>query len=272
MSLCKLTMFINVATGDQSNPAAIRVGGWSFSVYETSIINPSRKAEFRRLCQAYAGLLPSTGVVVAQRYQDLDPLGPSGVELMRFPGVAGSDNDYPSMALYCRTAGTGVANTRPLYIRGIPDAMIVKGEFVPTAAYTRALETFKGEMEGWNFRARDKSAPAVPVVSIGTDKFVTTETPLTGVVVGSMVRLLRYTPYDSRADLKKVYKVKTVTTESFFELDGFPTNGAGEGGSIRLNAYTYPNIPSGGVTVGRIVSKKPGRPFDLFRGRAAKHR
>jgi len=272
VALAKYVFFTNVATGSAGNPAAIRVGGWSFTVYDTTLVSPDQKRLFRVLCEKYAELLPSSGVVVAQRYQNLDPLGPSGTELMRFPGVAGTDNDYPSMALYCRVAGEGVANTRPMYIRGVPDDMIKKGEFVPTPAYERSLKAFNSELAGWNFKARDKSQPNVAIYNIESDGTVTTEVPLTGVVNGSIVRLLRVKAFDSRVQLKKTYKVEGLVSESQFKLKGWTEGVEAGGGSIRLNAYVYPNIPANGVTVGRIVSKKPGAPFDLFRGRASAHR
>jgi len=269
VALSKYTLFINVATGDAANPAAIRVGGWSETWYDNVALSEGQKNTFRKLCALRAALLPSTGVIVAQRYQNLDPLGPSAVELQRFPGRAGIDNDYPSLALYCRVSGSGVANTRPMYIRGVPDDFVVKGEYVPNPAYRNAVKAYCDFLEGYNFKARDKSQPNIAINSIADDGTVTLMEEYGGLVAGQMIRLMRVVPFDNRFAVNKVWKIDTVTNQSVFKVKNWIAGESGQTGSARLNAYVYPNIPADAVTLGRIVSKKPGAPFDLFRGRAS---
>lgn len=268
MAVSKLTMYIQVATGDaEDNPAAIRLGGWSESWYDDFAISPEVKNSFRTLCTKRAALLPDTGVIVAQRYQTIDPPSPAAIELQRFPGASGPC-DYPSLSLLCRVAGTGVTTTRPMYLRGIPDAFIVKGEYRPSQAYTNKLNAFITELRDWNFRAQVQSTQ-VPIIGIEADGTVTLEADLVGSAARSKVNVVRTQVIATKRLVGGKFFIATWTNAFTFKLRNW-TAGETQGGSIRLVSYTYPAIPANGVTTGRIVTKKVGRPFEVFRGRKSK--
>lgn len=270
MAVSKLSMFLQVATGSaESNPAAVRLGGWSETWYDDVTITGGTKAAFRTLCQRRAALLPATGIVIAQRYQGIDPPTPAAIELARFPGASGLC-DYPSLSLLCRVAGAGVVNTRPMYLRGIPDAQITRGEFTPSADYTAKVNKFYEELEGWNFRAEQKGVQ-VPIIGIEADGTVTVAEELAGAVVRARVTVNRTDLVSGGSKGGKFY-IDSVTTAGFvFKLRGW-TFGEASKGSIRLTNFIYPNIGANSVTQGRIVTKKVGRPFEVFRGRKSKKR
>lgn len=272
MAWWKCSMILQQSTGSaEADAAAIRVAGWTESWYDDGG-NPfdSVKRQFRALCQARAAILPTSAVIKGQRYQLVAPTGPASIDTAIFPGNKGLC-DYPALAIYGRVAGTGVVNTRPLYLRGVPDAQITRGEFTPSATYNRALKAFIAELDGWNFRCTDKSGPTVPIVGIAADGTVTTSEPLTGAARYKRIKVLKTTVNLTGNFAGGLYYIGTFTDTQNFKLTNW-TAGEASGGSIRLYDFTYPAIGANAVTISRVVTKKVGRPPELFRGRRSKRR
>lgn len=259
-------MFMQVSTGlATADPTSIRVAGWSESWYDDTIIVDNLLRDFNRLCSKRAALLPNTGVIVAQRFQQVDPVGPARLQLSRFPGTQ-SECDYPSLALLCRVAGSGVRNSRPMYLRGIPDEMITRGEFSPTFNYGAAVQRFFTELEGYRFRAQSLSAVEVPVLTILDTGEVHTAAPgLAGVAAGSRVQVSRCQKAD-KTTVSGRFFVASRASDTIFTLANW-TAGEVTGGSVRIYETIFPLVPADGVTSGRIVTRKVGRPFGQFRGR-----
>lgn len=272
MAWWKCSMIIQVATGSaEADAAAIRVAGWTESWYDDgSYPIESVRRQFRVLCQRRAALLPSSGIVKGQRYQLVSPVGQAAIDTAQFPGNAGLC-DYPSLSLYGRVAGTGVVNTRPMYLRGVPDAQITRGEYTPSPVYKGYVTAFCNELQEWNFRCTDKSGATVPIINIADDGTVTTSEPLTGAAQFKRVKVLKTNLAVSGNAFGGLYYIGTFTNTQSFKLTGW-NKGEASGGSVRLYDFVYPSIPANAVTISRIVSKKVGRPAELFRGRRSKRR
>jgi len=268
MARTKLQMYIDVITGGGAGVAAVgRKGGWSEGVYDNTELSETGKAQFRKLCQKRAALLPNTAAVVAQRYQSVDPLGPSGVELARFPGTAGRA-DYPALSLYCRVAGDGVRNTRPVFLRGIPDAFIVDGEYAPNPDYRRRVETYFNELAGYAFRAQNLAAAQSAIIAIDANGVFTLEEDIAGLVDRKRVVVKRANVTLTEKQKGGTFVVR-INDESVMTLVGWKY-GAATGGRMLLQSYIFPEITRGSQTTGRIVTKKIGSPFEKFVGRHSK--
>jgi len=270
MALSKYTMFFQVATGNVAeNPQAIRLGGWTESVYDDNLTS-ANTATFPKLMARRAALLPDTGLIVAQRWQNLDPVGPATITLQRYPGSSGPC-DYPSLSLLCRFVGEGVRNSRPYYLRAVPDAMITRGEYTPDANFRRRVNVWISEMGGWNFKAQDLGNQVLDIIGIEADGTFTLAGDLVGLAANSRVKVFRTTVLLTERQVGGYFWV-TQPTPTSYKLVNWP-HGESAGGTMRLANYIYPNIPNAdGGTTGRIVTKKVGRPFEQFRGRQSNRR
>jgi len=260
-------MLLQQAT-NASNPTSPfrRLAGWSESWYDPSGNPDTVRTDFIKLCRLRAGLLATGASVVGQRYQEVDPVGPSSTGSVTFPG-AGRASDVPNVSLYFRLPASGARNQRPTYLRGIPDGMVVEGEYSPDPTFTDALNEFIAWAEGYYFFGRVLSNIAYPLVSIDTaGNFVTTVANT--LADTNMVRVSRSKQTSTGILVGGVFKLHIDPTSTKVAIQSWPY-GASTGGTIRLESKSYFPIARSTNISGRIVSKKVGRPFVGYRGRAS---
>ncbi len=166
--ITKCTMIIELATNTSDpNLAARRLGGWSESWYDDG--TPPTRVRLAECVGCRGALLPRGGAVVGQRYQQLNPTGPSQSTSNRFPGNALLGTDQPQSSLLCKVPGIGVRNVRPMLLRGIPDTMCVEGEFSPSPEFQTALNNFFLELKDYQFHGKDLSLTKYTIFSIASD-------------------------------------------------------------------------------------------------------
>lgn len=270
----KCTFLLTLNTNTTGASLSTRVGGWSESWYSDRAGVDNLPRDFNRLGRLRAALLPTGARIAGQRYQQVSPKGSSSTGAIVFPGTAGIACDVPSMALFYRARGQGVLNQRPLYIRGIPDARVVEGEYSPSDTYTRSLTAFFNALAEWRFRGRSLVADAVPFLNItqsapGVGSYVTTVAQTWAVdnivtVSGVLV--------DGRK-VEGQFRVATVVTPQTGTF-ALWTAGSGTGGKGFFRSTLYPLVEPSSLdpNSGRVVTKKVGRPFGQYRGRASTRR
>lgn len=267
----KTTMLIQGSTNSLGrSEGGPRVGGWSESWYLDGSIDNVRPT-FEALCQIRATLLTSPFAVIGQRYQLIG--GGSSTAAKHFPGSMGTANDVPQMGLLCRLPAVGVANIRPFTFRGVGDDQVEQGEKSLTFLFQRSLNTFFRELARFQFRmrGRDLAAPSVRVASV-INRVATFSDPL-AFVVGDYIQLRDC--YTSTGRLVSGrYQVEATTGNTNATLRGFPsTSSVDLSGFASKYSIIYPLIaPPPAPSVVRIVVKKVGRPFDLYRGRSSRTR
>jgi len=110
-----------------------RHAGWSETWYIDANFTLAREA-MSGVQNSRAGMMPSTVEITGQRYTQLfDLQGTSGKSLAtsdRFPGGArGLIQDVPQMALLCSAQAVGTNNVKRYTLRGMPDTVMVGGDF-----------------------------------------------------------------------------------------------------------------------------------------------
>lgn len=270
MAITKLQMYIDVITGQGDGTSAIgRKGGWSEGWYDDTEPSTQQIGQFRALCSARAAMLPPSAAVVAQRYQQIDPMGPSSVDLRKFPGTS-KTTDFPALSLFCRVRGNGVRQRRPTWIRCIPDEFITAGEYTPDRGFKTAVDRFQVQLQGWNFKCQALGEQTVPIMNIDANGVFTLAEDLDDLVDRTRVAINRTTQTATKNQKGGKFWVR-VNDEGVHTLVGW-TLGACSGGTMRLVINQYPEIPAGALTTGRIATKKIGRPFERFVGRRSKRR
>lgn len=266
--IVKCTMLIQQLT-NSSNPNAAkhRLAGWSESVYDESATDRATVSNFRALCQKRAAMLPIGGIIVGQRYQRIDTAAQSQTDVEQFPGSSNLACDLPSTSLFCKVLGGG-KNFRPTYFRGIPDTACVEGEFVRGGTIEQALNAYQTELQGYSFKGQDLNLPYIPIVSVvGTTKLVTS-IAAHGLIVGDMVKLKNVEITGGKVNA--VYRVTTVPSAMTFTISANP-GFDGLNGFLRKATIVYIEIVKApNIAIGRIVTKKVGRPFEQFVGRKPK--
>jgi len=163
----KFTLVFNAITGAADDPAQQRSGGWSESVYD-SVVNDQVMTDLRTLSQRRATLLPRSARIVTWRVQPVDPSGRAAPTSVSFPGPQNdvNDTDIPQMALQFTAPDTGGTHSRRMKIACIPDRFVIRGEFLPTPAYRRALTSYLDELSGWRMRSLDFTQVVQDIVTV----------------------------------------------------------------------------------------------------------
>jgi hypothetical protein len=256
-----------------------RIGGWSESFYAgganfdaaIGLLFGTRGAPVG-LCEARAGLLPRSAQIVGQRIQQVNPVGRSQSLNRIFNGGSGMDCDVPQMALLTRIPSAVDNHIRPYIIRGIPDQLVVDGEYRPTDDFKRAVTLLMQVLSSFALRS---------VVPADLPNTIESISPA-GLVTFSVVRPPLVAGYS--IEIKGVqlvggvigggtFTIESVSTTNPLQLSirGW-TQGAGVGGAANGTGIIYPVLDGANATIGRIIVRKVGRPFVGYRGRASVRR
>jgi len=265
----KCTMLFEATTNFGSTNGRSRQAGWSESYYTSPLSsNTALVRAFHTLCESRARLLPEGAFIVGQRYQEVDPVGASSTGSKEFPGGTALPADHPGLAMYLRMPAVDSRNFSPVSLRCMPDNRIVKGEYDKEVAYHQALVNFLKKLNSsiWRFRGRDLSQVSYPLIEIADNGTFVTEgaTPLLG---NQMVRVLR-TNLTNGKQRGGRYKISSMISASSGILLNWDLGDTIKG-KIRLDAEVFPQYGTVSDPKPRIVTRKVGRPFSGFRGRAS---
>lgn len=267
MAITKCTAMFQLTTTSSESSFGARTAGWSESYY-TDTTNPVIvRNDFELLCGRRAALLPESGAIVGQRYNQVGPVGPSHTSGVILPGVKQSNCDIPQMAALCRAFASNTNNVRNLILRGVPDARVVDGEFQPSQQWIAAFGSFTSTLanKGYKFRGRDLSQTLFPIMQISNAGVMQLEVN-GNYVVGDYVRVLRTVNRNDRK-IGGRFRISIVTDPTHYVLQNW-TGGDTVRGQVRKDAIVNPSF--GTVSLQRIITRKVGRPFGQYVGRLAR--
>jgi hypothetical protein len=280
--LFKATILIQHASNVTNTAAAARrLGGFSESWYfqgsspqdlyaALGLAGPPGPAGNRTLMDARANMLPNGSSIVGVRVQQLDPLGPSQSFAANRPGFSTKPADVPQMALLCTIPGLNVKNIRRAIFRAIPDADVVEGELVEGSSTANQARTFFSvlQQQAFRFRGVDLAQPTVPIITILSDGTVTLGGASAGFAVNDRVKILR-TVNDSGDVLSALVTITAIPGATSVKLGNW-LPGPCTGGTIRKHAFIYPLVDGVNCSVGRVITRRVGRPFTAYRGRRSR--
>lgn len=276
MALTRLTNILQLATTPTDlTKASVHVGGWSESFW--TLLNPSAYNPLWFVQQQKrANLLPSSAKVVGFRTQVYTISGnkllPGGATSGRqnLPGSLGSSADLPQVALMLNCSAQGAPNQSRMILRGMPDPIMIGGEYQPFPAFSGLVTQFVNSMIGFNFGfiGRDLSQASVRVLKIAANIITVEAIPATGLAVGDFVRLHRV--FDVNGLPVKGAFVVTAIAGLNINVQGLNATVNDPSGTLRRDLLTF--LPYQSISPIRAVVKKVGRPFEQYRGRRSKTR
>jgi len=280
MPVFKTTLLIQLATGTVApNPSLRRIGGWSEGFYlnaadfatAISFLNGGANAP-ASLCELRAGLLPTSAQIVGQRVQQVSPVGRSQSLNRLWSGGSGMDCDIPQMALLTRIPTQTGTHSRQYIIRGIPDQLVIDGEFAPNRDYSRALGRLFGILSSFSLRTVALTGAANTIETVSLTGLVTFTVARPAMIVGDTLEI-RNVVVAGGVIVNGSFEVESVsgTNPLVCSVKGW-NSGAGVGGQGAVTGTSYPLLDGVNATTGRIIVKKVGRPFVQYRGRASVRR
>jgi len=273
----KCTLLFQLATGTAApNPSLRRIGGWSESFYfpggsiaaANDAVNGRPGVANISLCEYRAGLLPTSAQIIGQRFQEVNPVGRSQSFSKVWGGGSGFACDIPQMALLTRIPAAASNNVRMYIIRGIPDQLVVDGEFAPTQAYRNAINRLFVKLSEFQMRVVVRGAVPNTVATIDNNGLVTFTNTRPTVNPGD--RITFYNILNAVGDPMTATYVVEKLGDGALQLSIRGWIGSNyHGGTAVGTSVTYPALTNNGATIGRIIVKKVGRPFVGYRGRAS---
>lgn len=272
----RLTMIFQLTTTPTNLARAHQhIGGWSESVWTN--LNPSAYTPlFITVQQRRANLLPASAALVGLRSQSFTISGnkllPGGAASSRvnLPGNASFVTDLPQVSLLLDAQAAGAPNSSRLTLRGMPDSIMIGGEYQPTPAFAGAVTLFCNSLVGLNFGfvGRDLAQASVRVNKIAANVVTVDAIPGTGLAVGDYIRFHRVT--DDNGNPVKGAFVVTGIAGNLLTVQGLDATLTTPSGTLRRDLLQM--FGFGPITPIRAVVKKVGRPFEQYRGRRSKVR
>jgi hypothetical protein len=275
MIVYKISLLIQVTTDPLNRVwATPHSGGWSEGVWSLGLPDFSSGGGAYRWAAARANVLPFESAIVGYRISvynlasnKLTPAGTSAGKLL-FPGTVAYTQGNPQAGLELGWPANAGPNSSRIVLRGLPDEVIVKGEFSGDATFRAAITRMTTALNniGPGWVGRDLGQPSATVNMIaGTT--VTLSQVLGGLAVGDFLRF-RKVRADSGAPIKGSFLVTAIVGLTVV-LQGYTGgNVTKPNGTARKDVVTF--ILGGTPTIGRAVVKKIGRPFESYRGRRSK--
>lgn len=266
-------LFALTTAPDDRETASPHSAGWSESWWRAGVA-AAAAPEIAALAQSRAALLSSQASIIGFRLAVYTLAGnkivPVGTKTGKFqyPGPALYNTDLPQVALEMSGKTGGGPNTSRFTMRGVPDPVMIKGEYQPIPAWKGLVTRFTNRLvaDGWNFLGRDLAQPVAQVLTIANG-VMTTDGGL-GVAQGDYIRLLRVFDVNKQS-IQGSFRVTVVGAGNAYTLAGMDAGvSVLNSGAARKDVVAV--FPFSEVSPARAVVRKVGRPFESYRGRRSK--
>lgn len=221
------------------------------------------------LLPARAGFLTDNASIIGVRLYE-GGSGRGSFRALSSPGTGGK-GDIPQMALLGYMPLQGITRARRFIWRGLPDAAVIGGEFSGDFAIRNAIVNYGAALA--NFSAYGTGNPtAYRILAIDNLGIVTLDNMrVVPWAVGTTVQFSRVVNAAGN-NVSANYNITALGPFPFqFTVAGW-AHGVCSGGTVREKPNSSLFAMVGAPTVSRVVPRKVGRPFELYRGRRSKRR
>jgi hypothetical protein len=213
-----------------------------------------------------AGMLGNGASIIGWRIQQLGKK--AFVSQVSYPGGLATNQDIPQMALECKVFGVGVENVKYFQIRGIPDSIVLSGAYAPSAQFSQNLAAWGAGLNslGFSFQCLDQTQPVVKINSILTNGDYSLAAPLV-YNANDVFQVLRCRNTINQ-NVSGSFRVLTKTDAVSGKLAGWKGGPVDNSGSVKVRKFIWPVVQINSLKPIQISTRKVGRPFFQYRGRA----
>lgn len=257
----KVTWLFNYVSGK------FRVGGFSETWYSPDSPQTAM-GKAKDLSKQRAAFLPQGAGIVGIRVQELGKRG--FAETFNAPGGYGTDTkDIPQVATLCIIKKAGIESYKRFFLRAVPDAIVHLGDYTPTDVYTSLVNQWVGALisKGFTFSGIDPALPKVKILGI-SDVGVFTFAGNVVTAVNDEIQLLNCTNTFNE-NVSGTYRVSVFVNGASGTFLNWNKGTVNQKGEARKSASATTALEQGSFKILRIGTRKIGRPFDLYRGRAS---
>lgn len=254
------------------------MAGWSEHVWYNGDNVTTLIAALRSGDTAVLGLLPARAACLSEAAQILGVrlyqggAGRGQFVAANYPGLF-IGQDIPQMALLMK--GQSAAGAARLFtLRGIPDRQVVNGELSPSPLFTTTLRQYIDALVRFHFLAGTVGTAVYEVATITAGGLVSLMVA-NPYAIGAWVDFRRLIGADGRERKARaqITAIGPLGTQFSVGNTSNPwTLGATFGGSVTQKTKTLYQFSSTATAVSRIVTRRVGRPSELYRGRASNRR
>lgn len=271
-----LAILINGTTLKANTDAVDRSFGFSDGWYDGTNESQELSTRDRGLINARAALLPVTSTVVGVRIAILDndgrSKGRSRPYLLSVRGGFGQPCDDPRMSLKYALYGNTVTNELQYYLQNVADGLIITGSYSFTNSWEALVRTYFDYVfnQNYSFLGYNLEANQNAITSISAGGVVTIQG-------GNLFAFGQYARViDTRKNARGSYRqnpnghMVTASVDQTVTLDNW-TAGACTGGRLQIweKLLFRPFIPATQQLLPLVCTKKVGKPYFQYRGRAS---
>lgn len=263
--MLKITHLFQGITGP--GDFGLRPFGWSETWYTDGTIETGYGGLV--MFSKFRARLLSSGIsIIGARIHELG--GPTKFFPFKESGVSGEGMDYPTISLNCRCSSADGKYKKYFQLRGLPDPRVVDGNYEGDPTYGASLRQFMTFLHspGVKFQALDRTVPAIKINSIS-------ELGVVRCAAGGTF------PIDSYVTLKRVrntvgekvsgtFRIVARASDTEFTLANWTGGAVAAVGTVTKQTFTYIQVGNRTAEMLGVTSRKVGRPFGQFRGRAMK--
>jgi hypothetical protein len=251
--------------------AVARTAGWSESLFgpdSTSQVVQMLKGP--RPAPVTGGLLParaaclsnSASIVGVRLYSGGS--GKGQLLQVSYNGSAG-DSDVPNMGVLMNAFDGGSGRSRRWLVRGVPDHIIVKGEFAPDNSFVQRLGNYTVALQGFSWQYATYTG-VTQVMTIDITGLAETATPH-GFPLATVVTLKNVLISATGKRVSFTGRITQAPTPTSFLLPTWPHT-AGTRGTVGLAGVATATIDATTtISAVRAAERHVGRPFVQYRGR-----
>jgi len=224
------------------------------------------------LLPSRAALLPANASIVGVRFYQ-GGAGRGQSRAYNYPGAAAVATDIPQMALLCKGGPINFNVIRRWTVRCIPDIFVAQGEWNPTVDYANAVAAYLGALTQFGFIGTDPPvttnvAQIVPAAA-GTST-VTVQIRQQPFNLGDQLWFQKCKdPAGNLISFTAKMQALVANRQDQFVIDQVVPDTL-TGGVVFIKTHSFYSISQ--ATVSRVVTRRVGRPSELFRGRKSRKR
>jgi len=221
------------------------------------------------LLPARSGVLNANAAIIGVRLYE-GGAGRGALLPLGYPGLGGNPCDIPQMSVLCKGTAQNFAVARRWTLRGIPDGQVTLGEFDPTVNFAARLRFYFDALQNFYFRAIDASNVPVAVHDVQSTGLVTLMNP-SPFVIGNFLTFRGMLNTVGRRVGATGFVTAIGPMANQFTIGAWLILSTSGGTAVLRSRSLYPFF-SPSTSAVRIVTRKVGRPFEQYRGRASRRR